>query len=1070
MQTLTTPSSVAGKLRSDKVLIWPLIVSLVAIMALLSYQVWSSYHEVLTEARIKTRNYAAIFETRLDASLRHIDAVLQTVARTVPNAALSKQAVPLYANQIDSDLNFHLTNFNEMASVRIFDVDGDLLYSSNWAGTKAANIADRPHFRLLRDNPKAGLVFSDVLVARTTGIRTMFLVRALTDAHGGFLGVVVAAIDFAYLEGLFRSLDLGAHGSIAIYRSDQFTRVLRWPESKEASDAPLPQASPTRATLVPGVKTATISLVSARDGVERIYSYHVLSGSPFFVSVGLALDDVLTPWRLHALGLSTATILLIGLLCLLFFALMRATIQARMASSAKSSFLANMSHEIRTPLNAILGMLALLRKTELTGRQADYAAKTEGAARSLLGLLNEILDFSKIEAGRMTLAPHPFRLDQLMRDLAVILSANVGARNAEVLFDVDPAVPRQLVGDAMRLQQVLINLGGNAIKFTPQGEVVLSVKLVQRGEATVTLEFSVRDTGIGIAPENQARIFSVFTQAESSTSRRFGGTGLGVSISSRLVAMMGGTLQLESALGQGSRFYFSITMPVLAEVDAEAPSATMISPPPRVLVVDDNPTTRDVIARMGQSLGWSIELADSGKRALEILQTRTAAGINYQVIFVDWQMPELDGWETCRRIRELSLIGEPPVIVMVTAHGQDMLAQRTASDQRLLDAFLVKPVTASMLFDAFVDARSDHGQARRSRSVAPSGQKRLSGMRLLVAEDNPNNQQVAGELLEAEGASVHIASNGQQAIDAVAAADPPFDVVLMDLQMPVMDGYTATSHIRNDLGMQTLPIVAMTANAMDSDRAACLAAGMNDHVGKPFDLNNLVNVLCKHAGRGEVASATGTALPALPEAITEVAAAAEVDVGAALRRLGGKLDVYQRMLRNFVLELGTILTQLSTCTLASQVELAVRLLHTLKGLAGTLGATKLALKAAHGETLLAARPTTAAMVQIIEDACAEFTAARPGLESLLRALQAAERPDAGVVAAPDSHAVRETLRTIAGQLENADMAATDTMAALRRQFGGVLNHELQAMDDAIGMLDFERALQLCNELLNEQPA
>lgn len=469
--------------------------------------------------------------------------------------------------------------------------------------------------------------------------------------------------------------------------------------------------------------------------------------------------------------------------------LVHATEAAQAASLAKSQFLANMSHELRTPMNAILGMLTLLRKTELTPRQADYAAKSDGAARSLLGQLNEILDFSKIEAGKMTLDPHPFSVDQLLRDLSVILSTTVGEKPVEVLFDVDPKLPRQLVGDAMRLQQVLLNLGSNAIKFTAKGEVVLAIQVVHATQDVVTMQFSMTDSGIGIAPENQARIFAGFTQAESSTTRRFGGTGLGVVISQRFVGLMGGELQLHSELGKGSRFYFTITLPVAAATDLQerqrmrdrAEGASW-----RVLVIDDNPTARDVLEHMGQSLGWQVDLADSGERALDLLQQRTAQGICYQAIFVDWSMPGMDGWQTSQHIRSMQTGAvdsgdgtKSSVVVMVTAHGRETLSQRSPADQALLDGFLVKPVTASMLFDAVIDARSNHDEPHPSRVSAATSERRLEGMHVLLTEDNLNNQQVARELLEDEGATVRIANHGQEAVEAIAAADPPFDVVLM---------------------------------------------------------------------------------------------------------------------------------------------------------------------------------------------------------------------------------------------------------------------------------------------------
>jgi PAS domain S-box-containing protein len=389
----------------------------------------------------------------------------------------------------------------------------------------------------------------------------------------------------------------------------------------------------------------------------------------------------------------------------------QALARAEQASIAKGRFLANMSHEIRTPMNAILGMLTLLQNTRLTAHQLDYVSKTEGAARSLLGLLNDILDFSKVEAGKMTLDPRPFNLDRMLGDLAVILAATVEDKPVGVHYAVEPDVPRSLLGDDMRLQQVLINLGGNAIKFTDRGDVVLRVRLVERAAAHAVLEFSVRDSGIGIAPENQAHIFSGFSQAEASTTRRYGGTGLGLSISSRLVDLLGGELKVSSAEGQGSTFYFQLRFPLAAVPEAAPP--------------------------------------------------------------------------------ERKPLGGP----------------------------------------------------------APAKPQRLQGLRLLVVEDNKINQLVAKGLLTQEGADVTLAPDGQLGVAAVAAAQPAFDAVLMDVQMPVMDGYEATRAIRQELGLTTLPIIAMTANAMASDRAACLEAGMDDHVGKPFELDHLVDTLLRLTGR-----------------------------------------------------------------------------------------------------------------------------------------------------------------------------------------------------------------------------
>ena len=738
----------------------------------------------------------------------------------------------------------------------------------------------------------------------------------------------------------------------------------------------------------------------------------------------------------------------------------RATEAAQQASLAKSRFLANMSHEIRTPMNAILGMLALLRRTELTMRQADYAAKTEGAARSLLGLLNDILDFSKAEAGKMELDPQPFRIDVLLRDLSVILSANAGGKPVEVLYDIDPTLPRALLGDAMRLQQVLINLGGNAIKFTERGEVVLAVRVAARGDGEVTLEISVRDTGIGIAPENQHRIFEGFTQAEASTTRRFGGTGLGVAICQRLVRLMGGELALESRPGHGSRFHFRITLPVVAQAAAPrlAPAQRL-----RALIVDDNPSARELLQVMAQSLGWQAELADSGEQALQRLQADAA---RYDAVFVDWQMPGLDGWQTCELIRAQALAGQAPLVVMVTAHGRELLAQRSESEQRLLDGFLVKPITASMLYDAVMDARSG-GVITPARAAPMTVVRRLAGLRLLVAEDNANNQQVARELLEDEGAWVQIAPDGLAAVQAVAGAEPPFDAVLMDVQMPVMDGYVATGHIRRIPGCAALPIVAMTANAMAADREACLASGMNEHVGKPFDLDQLVGVLrrlCRRPAGEAVAPASAAAAP--DAALSQAAAEAGVELEAALMRLGGNRRAYRRLLRQCAQDLAEQAARLRALAAAALWADAAREAHTLKGLAGTLGSRALAASAAAAERALASGGTAAATA--VAELCSAIEATRP---ALLRLCERLDGEAAGAAVRPADGATSATLapmlHDLARLLAAADMEALAVMDRVRELPAGDLAPRLQALDETVGQLAFEQALQACRGLIEE---
>ncbi len=764
--------------------------------------------------------------------------------------------------------------------------------------------------------------------------------------------------------------------------------------------------------------------------------------------------------------------------------LVLATETAEEASRSKSQFLANMSHEIRTPMNAILGMLKLLQNTELTQRQNDYTGKTEAAARSLLGLLNDILDFSKVEAGKMTLDPRPFRLDQMLRDLSVILSANVGQKDIEVLFDIDPALPAVVVGDDMRLQQVLINLGGNAIKFTSTGEVILRLKVLEQTGDAVRVEFAVKDSGIGIAPENQHHIFSGFSQAEANTTRRFGGTGLGLAISSRLTTLLGGNLLLESTLGEGSTFYFQIWLDLGDEsalVDSSARSAVSVEAPLHraedfhVLVVDDNPVARDIMVQLCQSLGWQVEAVDSGRQAVARVQSCAAAATPYRAIFVDWHMPEMDGWQTSREIRAACPPlaqdvggGARPLIVMVTAHGRDMLAQRSVREQALLDGFLVKPVTASMLQDALREADSANTTAATGRDPmapqAPIKRQRLQGLRILVVEDNKINQMVAHGLLTAEGADITLADDGQLGVEAATTTQMPFDAVLMDLQMPVMDGYTATRTLRARRGFADLPIIAMTANAMASDRAACLAAGMNDHVGKPFELDHLVATLLRFCGRPVAAVApTASPSPVLPQVYPED----DLDLAGALARLGGNAAMLDSILQSFAQELSHVPGRVAGFLSADAMPDLTRALHTLKGLASTVGARHLAQVVAgletqskntidpaqHGSFLVALQAAVDATTQTLTPVLARSAAPDVHVDTGLAA-QVVQQP-----------AFRSEVLALATLLENDDMQALEAYAALRSRYADALGLTLDPLDQAMSGLEFADAQQCCKTLL-----
>ena len=743
---------------------------------------------------------------------------------------------------------------------------------------------------------------------------------------------------------------------------------------------------------------------------------------------------------------------------------------AEAASQSKGQFLANMSHEIRTPMNAILGMLSLLQKTDLTTRQRDYASKTEGAAKSLLGLLNDILDFSKVDAGKMELEREPLRPDAMLRQLAVVLSASVGAKNIEVLFDVDPALPDVVLGDAMRLQQVLINLCGNAIKFTTQGQVVLALNVQARSTQQVTVQFSVQDSGIGIAPEHQQHIFSGFSQAEASTTRRFGGTGLGLAICKRLVELMGGQIGITSTPGVGSTFAFAITLPVVSELACRANVEGTKPAARHALVVDDNPIAGGLMVRMVQSLGWTADLATSGAQALVLAAAAHGShGAHpYDVVYMDWQMPEMDGWQATARLQQwCAQSGVAPLrTVMVSAHGRENLSQRSPDEQAMLHGFLVRPVTASMLREAADDSAPGHSSVRQS-ARGRSSLRQLSGMRILVVEDNLINQQVAEELLTIEGAVVSLAANGLLGVEAVRAAAPQFDVVLMDIQMPVLDGYGATQRIREDLGLKDLPIVAMTANAMAGDREICLASGMNDHVGKPFDMAQLVSLLIRTTGFFPDRLDRNSAAPGLSSA--KALSIPGLDVGSAIARMSGLKSLYVRTARDFSKALGSAVADLRALLIAGAHPQARMLLHTLKGNAGTLGATALAKETGRLETLYAdAAPNTEPPPLAVLESLVLSTAV-----SLSQAIEAMDPASASNLTtstpapAQASPAARATpqalaaLQELAGLLQVSDLTALQRFAELRAPLQSLPAKSLDALDEALQNLDLETALAVC---------
>ncbi len=637
---------------------------------------------------------------------------------------------------------------------------------------------------------------------------------------------------------------------------------------------------------------------------------------------------------------------------------------AEKASLAKSDFLANMSHEIRTPMNGIIGFTTLAMKTQMTAKQRDYIGKIRTSAHALLNLINDILDFSKIEAGKLGIETTDFQLQQVLEHVADLFADLVAKKNIELIVYRNNDAPSALRGDPLRLRQVLVNLTSNALKFTDKGEIYINVSKLQDSASRVRLRFSVRDTGIGIAADQVDGLFSSFTQADSSTTRKYGGTGLGLAISKQLVSLMGGTIGVESASGKGSTFWFELPFEKQTEQKQPEYLVSVDLHGLRTLVVDDNETSRQVLEELMQSFGFEVESVSSGEEALALLIKRAKCGMPMQLVLMDWKMPGLDGLETSRQIRLNPDLADLP-IVMVTAFGRE---QERKSGQRLgINGFLSKPIQQSALCDTLMVVFGQKEAAGVKAMVTESslGKQGLEGARLLLVEDNQINQEVAVNILSEIKIQIDIANNGLEAVDAVKKRD--YDVVLMDMQMPEMDGYEATGIIRQDKRLNDLPIIAMTAHAMEGDKEKCLNAGMNDYISKPIDPETLFETLrkwVKPRTRRERKTSPETALLADTEQQRPALAVNRqpksipgFDMSSALARLRGNIKLYQKLLQNFAAENADAVTTIREAVEADNLDAAFRQTHTLKGVAGNISAISLMEAARELETVIQSQTT-----------------------------------------------------------------------------------------------------------------
>jgi signal transduction histidine kinase/CheY-like chemotaxis protein len=768
---------------------------------------------------------------------------------------------------------------------------------------------------------------------------------------------------------------------------------------------------------------------------------------------------------------------------------------AEAATRTKSEFLANMSHEIRTPMNGVIAAADLALSENVPPKIEHYLKIIQNSAYSLLGIINDILDFSKIEAGKFELKERTFRLNDVLDRVMDLFINKAAEKGIELLVDIDTDTPKALIGDPLRLQQILTNLISNAVKFTDSGMVLLSARpqsepVVDSTTDEMILAFAIKDTGSGIAPAYIDQLFAPFSQADSSSTRKYEGTGLGLSICKQLVTMMGGDIGVESELGIGSTFFFTVRL----RRPSDQPGSRWEVPPDiqglNVLVVDDLADSRIIMRKMLESMGFRVETLVSGPEALKRLKDNLLRSDPVELIMMDWKMPEIDGIEVSKKIRQELKLTMP--IIMMTAFGKE--EHRVEAEKAGINGFLTKPIYPSTLFDAIMDGFGKEGARNGGRkrpftTRASMYRKPLKGARILVAEDNPTNQQVAQAILEGAGIIVTIVNNGEAAVNALQ--HDPFDAVLMDIQMPKMNGYEATRQIRELPEGRSIPIVAMTAHAMKGDEEKCLEAGMDGYISKPVNQDYLFHTLWRLLRHRKYSS--DWAAPAEPEEERGVTGNDHEDRGSgetsrssiktietdsvfppklpglnfeeALAALNIDRDTLTRILRGFLSDNRDTLRNINQASTGTDMEAMRHLAHTLKGSAANIGASELSRTARALEEACDHNIEPSALKRLISDL--EAT-----LKQVFESIQSLERPfpgNATAIGSDDTYNDADALLTqLAEAIERADPVQIMKIIPIIRQQAAQSENidpfSLETLTDQVNRYDYDQALETVNKM------